>query len=94
MEEKDVLAHIYVRHFGDMHGGQIIKRNLPPTDRLEQLTPESTSDEWTNLYTFENKYELIKNVRNILTLDMAGEANLCFKFAMDLFEDLEKHFDL
>lgn len=99
LTEEEVLAHIYVRHFGDMHGGQIIKSKLPKPN-LESIPPDSdrgiiaSEDWWTNLYTFENKYEIIKEVRSMLTLDMADEANICFNYAIDLFYDLEKYFDL
>ena len=99
LSEEDVLAHIYVRHFGDMHGGQIIKSKLPEPN-LEAFPPDSdghrpvTEEWWTNIYTFENKYEIIKEIRTMLTLDMADEANVCFECAINLFYDLEKRFDL
>jgi heme oxygenase len=99
MNEEEVLAHIYVRHFGDMHGGQIIKSKLPEPN-LEAFPPDSDGNRsvdeewWTNLYAFDDKYDVIKEIRTLLTLDMADEANICFEYAMDLFHDLEKHFDL
>lgn len=99
LSEEDVLAHIYVRHFGDMHGGQIIKSKLPEPN-LEAFPPDSdghrpvTEEWWTNIYTFENKYEIIKEMRTMLTLDMVDEANVCFECAINLFYDLEKRFDL
>ena len=99
MNEEEVLAHIYVRHFGDMHGGQIIKSKLPePILDAIPIDSDGTRDVdkewWTNLYTFEDKYDVIKEIRTLLTLDMADEANICFEYAMDLFHDLEKRFDL
>ena len=99
LDEEEILAHIYVRHFGDMHGGQIIKSKLPKPN-LEAFPPDSdgntpvTEEWWTNIYTFENKYEIIKEMRTMLTLDMADEANVCFEYAISLFHDLEKRFDL
>ena len=99
LNEEEVLAHIYVRHFGDMHGGQIIKSKLPEPI-LDAFPPDSdgntsvTEEGWTNIYTFENKYEIIKEMRTMLTLDMADEANVCFNYAIGLFHDLEKRFDL
>ena len=99
LDEQEVLAHIYVRHFGDMHGGQIIKSKLPKPN-LEMFmdsdgnVPELDQDMWAGLYFFENKYDIIKEIRTMLTLDMADEANICFEYAIDLFYDLEKHFDL
>ena len=99
LNETEVLAHMYVRHFGDMHGGQIIKSKLPEPI-LDAFPADSDGTRyvhegwWTGLYTFENKYETIKYVRSLLTLEMVDEANMCFRFAIDLFHDLEKHFDL
>jgi heme oxygenase len=74
LEEKDdLLAHIYVRHFGDMYGGQMIKKRNPGSGKM---------------YEFENVEELKTTVRAMLHDDMADEANLCFEFAMQLFEEL------
>ena len=74
LEEKDdLLAHIYVRHFGDMYGGQMIRKRNPGSGKM---------------YDFENVEELKTKVRSMLTDDMADEANRCFEFAMQLFEEL------
>ena len=75
LEEKDdILAHIYVRHFGDMYGGQMIRKRNPGAGTM---------------YDFDNVEELKITVREKLNDDMADEANTCFEFAMQLFEDLE-----
>lgn len=68
-----ILPHIYVRHFGDMYGGSIMKKTVPG---------EGT------MYDFDNKKVLIESIRNRLTPEMAPEANKVFKFAIDLFEEL------
>lgn len=68
-----LLAHIYVRHFGDMYGGQMIKKVVPGSGAM---------------YEFENKKELIEQVRGMLTLDLADEANVAMQYAIDLFEEL------
>lgn len=69
----DLLAHIYVRHFGDMYGGQMIKKRNPGSGKM---------------YEFENVEELKTTVRAKLKDEMAEEANRCFEFAMELFEEL------
>jgi heme oxygenase len=69
----DLLAHIYVRHFGDMYGGQMIAKRNPGSGAM---------------YVFENVDELKTTVRAMLHDDMAQEANRCFEFAMELFEEL------
>lgn len=74
MQDRDeFLAHIYVRHFGDMYGGQMIRKRNPGSGKM---------------YEFENVDELKTIVRAMLHDDMAEEANRCFEFAMQLFEEL------
>jgi heme oxygenase (biliverdin-producing, ferredoxin) len=73
-ETDDILAHIYVRHFGDMYGGQMIKKRNPGSGKM---------------YEFENVDELKTIIRAKLNDDMADEANICFEFAMRLFEELD-----
>ena len=70
---QSLLAHLYVNHFGDLHGGQIIKR----------LTPGSGS-----MYEFEDAYELKKGLRELLTDDMADEANIAFEYNIGVMEEL------
>ena len=70
----DILAHLYVRHFGDMYGGQMIAKRNPGSGAM---------------YQFENVEELKTLVRDRLKDDMADEANRCFEFAMQLFEELD-----
>lgn len=72
---RGLLAHLYVRHFGDMFGGAIISKKIPGQGRM---------------YRFENRPELIKKVRALLDDNMSNEANRCFDFAIRLFEDLEE----
>jgi len=72
-----LLAHLYVRHFGDAHGGQIIKRNVPGAGLM---------------YEFENRAELIKQVRELLHDGMADEAMICFEYAERLFHELMENY--
>lgn len=72
-----LLAHLYVRHFGDAHGGQIIKRNVPGAGLM---------------YEFENRAELIKKVRELLHDGMADEAMICFEYAERLFHELMENY--
>ena len=69
-----ILAHMYVRHFGDMYGGQMIKKRNPGSGKM---------------YDFENIEELKTTIRAKLNDNMADEANRCFEFAMQLFEELD-----
>ncbi|MGY8864806.1 MAG: biliverdin-producing heme oxygenase [Methylophagaceae bacterium] len=68
-----LLAHLYVRHFGDAHGGQIIKRNIPGSGQM---------------YEFEDRRGLIAGVRELLHDGMEVEAKNCFEFAESMFQEL------
>ena len=78
-EYEKLVAHMYVRHFGDMYGGAIIKKRVPGSGTM---------------YEFNNKEKLKLYVRELLTDEMAVEANICFEFAIRLFEELENVTDL
>ena len=73
LTNSQILAHLYVRHMGDLYGGQMIKRVVPGT---------------TTMYEFENRKELIDALREKLDTSMAAEANECFTFAIELFKEL------
>ena len=72
-DNEALLAHLYVRHFGDAHGGQIIKRNVPGSGTM---------------YEFEDRRGLIAGVRELLHDGMADEAKICFEYAERLFHEL------
>tara|TARA_B100000674_G_scaffold478806_1_gene476371 strand:+ start:306 stop:908 length:603 start_codon:yes stop_codon:yes gene_type:complete len=97
-----VLAHIYVRHFGDMYGGQIVSKKVP-TPLEESIlswtndkgeTPWGDEQGWVEMYKFNDRAETIKYIRSILDIRMADEAIYCFQRAIQLFHSLEKRFDL
>lgn len=73
-DTQSLLAHLYVNHFGDLHGGQIIKKLVPGNPQM---------------YEFVNSYQLKLYIRELLTDDMADEANKAFMFSINLFEELE-----
>ena len=68
-----LLAHLYVRHFGDAHGGQIIKKHVPGSGAM---------------YEFDDRKGLIAGVRELLDDSMADEAKICFEFAERMFFEL------
>lgn len=78
-DDKDKLfAHIYVRHMGDLSGGQIIKK----------LVPGSTS-----LYEFEGDVEELKaSVRSKLHDGLEEESKVCFSMVQKFLEELEDFF--
>ncbi len=78
--DKDkLLAHIYVRHMGDLSGGQIIKRFVPGSGKYYEFS--------------EDVSELKEKLRSKLNDSMADEANKCFDMVYELFEELEDEFN-
>lgn len=73
LKQADFLAHIYIRHFGDLYGGQIIKKAVPGSGTM---------------YNFEDRLELIAKVREKLSDDLGEEANRAFEFNLQLFEEI------
>lgn len=65
-----LIAHMYVRHFGDMYGGSMIKAKVPGSGLM---------------YEFEDKEALKGKLRELLNDEMAEEANICFEYAIKLF---------
>lgn len=73
-DPEKLMAHIYVRHMGDLSGGQIIARKVPGK---------------ATMYHFDQDVNVIKElIRNRCTDDMADEANLCFDFATQMFQQM------
>jgi len=72
-----LMAHLYVRHMGDLSGGQMIKKKVPGSGTY---------------YDFDGNIKEIKEkVRAKCSDDMAEEAKLCFDFATDLFKEMMKY---
>lgn len=67
------MAHIYVRHTGDMYGGKLMARVVPGSGRM---------------YEFENRPTLIKRLNEKLTLNIGDEANLAFTHYIKIFTEL------
>jgi heme oxygenase len=71
VEPKDVLAHLYTWHMGDMFGGQMIKKIIEaPHRHLE----------------FENSKDLMFVLRGMLDDSMGDEANRAFGWAIKILE--------
>jgi len=75
MDDKDkVMAHVYVRHMGDLSGGQMISKRVPGNGRF---------------YKFKQDNDVLKaHIRSLINDDMADEAKLCFDFATKLFKQM------
>jgi heme oxygenase len=73
IDPSKLFAHIYVRHMGDLAGGQMIAKKVPGKGTM---------------YKFENADALKTAIRERLTDDLGEEANVCFEFAIRLFKEL------
>ena len=72
-EPQKLMAHLYVRHMGDLAGGQMIAKRVPGSGKY---------------YQFENPDALKAAIREKLDDSMADEAKVCFKYAEELFKDM------
>lgn len=71
--KEKLMGHVYAKHFGDLYGGQMIKKVIPGSGRM---------------YEFENRKELIEKVRERLSDDLGDEANIALDFAIKLFDEI------
>lgn len=76
---KEILAHLYTRHFGDLYGGQIVKTKVPGSGTM---------------YEFDDRKGLIEKTRTMLSDDLADEARVAFRHAIYLFEELSNEYNL
>lgn len=73
-DPKKLMAHIYVRHMGDLSGGQMISKKIPGSGLF---------------YQFGDDPEKIKNIiRTKIDDSMADEAKVAFEFATKMFEQM------
>jgi heme oxygenase len=68
-----ILAHVYVRHMGDLYGGKVIAKRVPGLGKM---------------YQFDDRPGLIKLLDSKLTLDIVDEALLGFDLASGIFDEL------
>jgi heme oxygenase len=77
-DPKKLMAHLYVRHMGDLAGGQMIAKRVPGSGKY---------------YQFEDGEALKAAIRERLDDSLAEEAIVCFKFAQEMFEEMQAHLD-
>ena len=73
LNPKNIAAHVYVRHIGDLAGGQMIAKKIPGSGKM---------------YKFEDPSLLRSKIMEIVSVDMADEANRCFDHAINMFNDM------
>ena len=78
MEDPDkLMAHIYVRHMGDLSGGQMIARKVPGSGKFYKFDADVS--------------ELKEKIRAKINDSMADEAKICFDYATELFKDMMQY---
>ena len=73
LSDNQILAHLYVRHMGDLYGGKVIAKRVPGSGKM---------------YRFDDRPGLIKALDAKLTLDIVDEALFGFDLAAGIFDDL------
>lgn len=78
MDDPDkLMAHIYVRHMGDLSGGQMIAKRVPGSGKYYQFDADV------------NEYK--EKIRAKCKDEMAEEAKICFDFATQLFKEMMQY---
>jgi heme oxygenase len=72
-DPKKILAHLYVRHMGDLFGGQMLATKLPGR---------------CSMYKFDNLRELITKMRERIDVSLAEEAIKAFRFNINIIKEL------
>lgn len=75
-EPGKLMAHIYVRHMGDLAGGQMIAKKVPGSGTF---------------YKFQDPDALKAAIREKIHDGMAEEANVCFEFATQLMQEMMQY---
>ena len=81
-EPEKLYAHIYVRHMGDLSGGQMISKKVP-VKRYYDFGPNAI--EYKRVVK-----ETINNYLNVYEKNVVVEAKLCFNYATRLFKEMNE----
>ena len=87
-EAMKLYAHVYVRHMGDLSGGQMIKSKTPGPNRYYIFKHNEVRD-----YRQTVK-ETINTYLNVYEHSVVPEANYCFESATKLFKEMKELHDL
>lgn len=80
-DKEKLLAHVYVRHMGDLSGGQILKKLIPAGSGHH--------------YKFDRDVDELKDkIREKLHDGLADEARKCFDMVKDFTTELETSLDM
>jgi heme oxygenase len=79
-DPEKVYAHIYVRHLGDLSGGQMISKKVPVRNYYDF---GANGQEWKRIVK-----EIINQYLNTYQINVVAEARLCFEYATRLFGEM------
>ena len=77
-----LYAHIYVRHLGDLSGGQMIKKKTPGPNRY-YIFKHNEAKEYKRIVK-----ERIESYLNVYEINVLPEAIFCFESATKLFKEM------
>ena len=81
-ENEKLYAHVYVRHLGDLSGGQMIKRKTPGPNRY-YIFKHNEAKEYKRIVK-----ERIESYLNVYEINVLPEAIFCFESATKLFKEM------
>jgi heme oxygenase len=87
-EAMKLYAHVYVRHMGDLSGGQMIMKKTPGPNRYYKFKHKEVGD-----YKRIVK-ETINTYLNVYEHSVLPEAKFCFQSATNLFKEMKELHDL
>lgn len=73
-DRSKILAHMYVRHMGDLYGGQLLAMKAPGSGKQ---------------FVFEDRKTLIANIRAMLDNSLAEEAKNAFEWNLKILNSYE-----
>ena len=81
-ENEKLYAHIYVRHLGDLSGGQMINKKTPGPNRY-YIFKHNEAKEYKRIVK-----ERIESYLNVYEINVLPEAIFCFESATKLFKEM------
>ena len=87
-EAMKLYAHIYVRHLGDLSGGQMIMKKTPGPNRYYKFKHKEVGD-YKRIVR-----ETINSYLNVYEHSVLPEATYCFESATKLFKEMKELHDL
>ena len=81
-ENEKLYAHVYVRHLGDLSGGQMIKRKTPGPNRY-YIFKHGEAKEYKRIVK-----ERVESYLNLYEVHVLPEAIFCFESATKLFKEM------